>query len=140
MFTIDTSTEFGARIEKQLAGEQVIWLTTVGKSGTPAPNPVWFHWNGSELLVFSQAATAKVHNIKGQPRVALHFNATFSGGEVGVIAGSAVVDPAGPSAEEKAVYDAKYAEGLAELSMTPESFHRDYPVLIRVTPDKLRGF
>lgn len=140
MFTIDTSSAFGARIDKQLLGEQVLWLTTVGKSGTPAPNPVWFHWNGREVLVFSQAGKAKLRNIEGQPRVALHFNATFTGGDVGVISGSAVVDPAGPSEEEKAVYDAKYAEGLAGLEMTPESFHEDYSVLIRITPDKLRGF
>jgi PPOX class probable F420-dependent enzyme len=140
MFTIDTSTAFGARIDKQLAGEQVVWLTTVGKSGTPAPNPVWFHWNGSEVLVFSQASKAKLHNIERQARVSLHFNATFTGGEVGVISGSAVIDSSGPTDEEKAVYDAKYAEGLAGLSMTPEDFHRDYPVLVRITPDKLRGF
>lgn len=140
MFTIDTSTEFGARIEKQLAGEQVIWLTTVGQSGTPAPNPVWFHWNGRELLVVSQPAKAKVRNIEARPRVALHFNATFTGGDVGVISGSAAVDPGGLTDEEKAVYDAKYAEGLASLSMSPEEFHADYSVLIRITPDKLRGF
>ncbi len=140
MFTIDTSTAFGARIEKQLAEEQVVWLTTVGKSGTPAPNPVWFHWNGREVLVFSQPAKAKLHNIEAQPRVALHFNATFTGGDVGVLSGSAVVDPAGPTDEEKAVYDAKYAEGLESLSMTPSDFHADYSMLIRITPDRLRGF
>ncbi|ONI69145.1 PPOX class F420-dependent oxidoreductase [Kribbella sp. ALI-6-A] len=140
MFTIDTSTAFGARIEKQLAGEQVVWLTTVGKSGTPAPSPVWFHWNGREVLVFSQAGKPKLHNIERQPRVAVHFNATFTGGDVGVLSGDAVIDPAGPTDEERAVYDAKYAEGLASLGMTAEQFHQDYPVLIRITPDRLRGF
>ena len=59
MFTIDNSTEFGARIERQLNDELVIWLTTVGKSGTPQPNPVWFSWNGAEILVFSQPGKAK---------------------------------------------------------------------------------
>ncbi|ADB32518.1 pyridoxamine 5'-phosphate oxidase-related FMN- binding protein [Kribbella flavida DSM 17836] len=140
MFTIDTSTEFGARITKQLADELVIWLTTVGGSGTPAPNPVWFHWNGQQVLVFSQAAKAKVHNIERNPRVALHFNATFTGGDVGVLSGTAVIDGSGPTAEELAMYDAKYAEGLASLTMSAEDFHREYPVLIRITPDKLRGF
>ncbi|MEV6288105.1 TIGR03667 family PPOX class F420-dependent oxidoreductase [Kribbella sp. NPDC051770] len=140
MFTIDTSDAFGARIAKQLAGEQVVWLTTVGKSGTPAPNPVWFHWNGREVLVFSQAGKAKVHNVERSPRVALHFNATFTGGDVGVISGDARVDAGGATAEELEVYNAKYAEGLAGLGMSTEDFHRDYPVLIRITPDKLRGF
>lgn len=81
MFTIDTNTGFGARIEKQLGSEDVVWLTTVGKSGTPAPNPVWFTWTGRQILVFSQAAKAKVHNITANGRVAVNFNATDTGGD-----------------------------------------------------------
>jgi PPOX class probable F420-dependent enzyme len=140
MFTIDTSTAFGARIEKQLTDEQVIWLTTVGKSGTPQPNPVWFGWNGEEILVFSQVGKAKVHNVAGQPRVALNFNATFGGGDVGVITGDAVLDGKPATADELAAYNAKYAGGMSGLNMTPDDFHRDYPILIRIRPDKLRGF
>ncbi|TDO44340.1 PPOX class probable F420-dependent enzyme [Kribbella sp. VKM Ac-2527] len=140
MFTIDTNTGFGARIEKQLANEDVVWLTTVGRSGTPAPNPVWFTWTGREILVFSQAAKAKVHKIAANGRVAVNFNATHTGGDVGVITGEAVIDEAGPTADELADYDAKYASGLAGLDMPAEQFHREYPVLIRITPEKLRGF
>ncbi|WBQ02009.1 TIGR03667 family PPOX class F420-dependent oxidoreductase [Kribbella sp. CA-293567] len=140
MFTIDTSTDFGARIERQLRDEQVVWLTTVGRSGTPQPNPVWFGWNGDELLVFSQAGKAKVHNVANQPRVSLNFNATFTGGDIGVITGDATLDGPPATAEELAAYDAKYAEGLASLDMSAETFHRDYPTLIRIKPDNLRGF
>jgi PPOX class probable F420-dependent enzyme len=140
MFTIDTSTDFGARISKQLDNEVVLWLTTVGKSGTPAPNPVWFLWNGTDILVFSQSDKAKLHNIAANPRVSLNFNATHTGGDVGVITGTAILDEAHASPDDLAAYNTKYAEGLAGLDMTPEQFHRDYPVLIRITPDKLRGF
>jgi PPOX class probable F420-dependent enzyme len=140
MFTIDTSTDFGARISKQLDSELVLWLTTVGKSGTPAPNPVWFLWNGREILVFSQSDKAKLHNVTANPRVSLNFNATYTGGDVGVITGNAIVDDAQPTPEDLAAYNTKYAEGLSGLNMTPEQFHRDYPVLIRISPDKLRGF
>lgn len=140
MFTIDTSTAFGARIERQLTDEQVIWLTTVGKSGTPQPNPVWFVWNGSEILVFSQPNQAKVHNVTGQPRVAVNFNATHGGGDVGVLTGEAHLDSKPATEEELTVYNTKYAGGMSGLNISSADFHRDYSVLIRITPDKLRGF
>jgi PPOX class probable F420-dependent enzyme len=140
MFSIDTSSDFGARIAKQLDNELVVWLTTVGKSGTPAPNPVWFLWNGREVLVFSQVGKAKVHNVTAQPRVSLNFNATHTGGDVGVISGTAVIDDNHATDAELTAYNTKYSEGLASLNMSPEAFHREYPVLIRITPDKLRGF
>jgi PPOX class probable F420-dependent enzyme len=140
MFRIDNSTAFGARIERQLNDEVVIWLTTVGKSGTPQPNPVWFGWNGEEILVFSQPGKAKVHNIAGQSRVALNFNATHSGGDVGVLTGEAVLDGKPATDEEYAAYNAKYEDGMSGLNLTADAFHRDYSVLIRIRPDSLRGF
>jgi PPOX class probable F420-dependent enzyme len=140
MFTIDTSTDFGKRIERQLGDERVVWLTTVGRSGTPAPNPVWFLWHDDEILISSQPDKAKLRNITAHPQVAVHFNATYTGGDVGVISGTAVVDTAPIDGEALAAYNAKYAEDIAGLGMTPDQFHADYSVLIRITPEKLRGF
>jgi predicted pyridoxine 5'-phosphate oxidase superfamily flavin-nucleotide-binding protein len=38
----DSGTAFGERVRRRLREEQVIWITTVGKDGTPQPNPVGF--------------------------------------------------------------------------------------------------
>jgi PPOX class probable F420-dependent enzyme len=140
MFTIDTSTDFGKRIARQLDDEIVVWLTTVGKSGTPAPNPVWFLWHDGELLISSQRNKAKLNNITTHPQVALNFNATHSGGDVGVISGTAVIDEQPLSGDALTAYNAKYADDIAALGMTTDGFHQDYSVLIRITPEKLRGF
>jgi PPOX class probable F420-dependent enzyme len=140
MFTIDTSTSFGSRVAKRLADELILWLTTVGRSGAPHPNPVWFLWTGSEILVFSQRGKAKLQNIAANPSVATNFNATDTGGDVCVINGAALVDENGPTDAERSVYDEKYADAIAGLNMSPEHFHQEYPVLIRITPAKLRGF
>lgn len=140
MFAIDESTDFGARIARQLNDEVVVWLTTVGKSGTPAPNPVWFLWHDGKVVITSQRRKAKVHNIEANPRVALHFNATHSGGDVGVLTGQAEVDDQALSGDELAAYNKKYGEDIAGLGMTTEQFHAEYSVPIRITPDKLRGF
>ncbi|TCC25196.1 MULTISPECIES: TIGR03667 family PPOX class F420-dependent oxidoreductase [Kribbella] len=140
MFTIDTSTGFGKRIERQLDDELVVWLTTVGRSGTPAPNPVWFLWHDNEILISSQPNKAKLHNVADHPQVTVNFNATHTGGDVGVISGTAVVDTDPISGDALAAYNAKYGDDIAGLGMTPDQFHADYSVLIRITPGKLRGF
>jgi len=140
MLTIDTSTSFGSRIARQLDDELVIWLTTVAKSGTPAPTPVWFLWHDGEILIASQPDKAKLRNISAAPRVSVNFNATHTGGQVGVVTGTAAIDDEGFSGEERAAYNTKYDKPIAGLGMTPEEFHASYSVLIRITPAKLRGF
>lgn len=140
MIDLDTSTAFGQRIARQLDDEIVVWLTTVAKSGTPVPTPVWFLWHDGEILVSSQRDKAKLRNIAANPRVSLNFNATHTGGAVGVISGTAVVADEPISGDALAAYNAKYGEPIAGLGMTNDGFHADYSVLIRITPDKLRGF
>jgi len=140
MITIDTSSKFGRRIARQLDDEVVVWLTTVGPSGTPAPKPVWFLWHGGQILVASQRGTAKLRHLATNGRVSLNFNATHSGGEVGVITGTALIDDNPIGGNELAAYNDKYASEIAGLGMTPDQFHADYSVLVRITPDKLRGF
>lgn len=140
MFTIDTSSDFGKRIARQLDDEKVLWLTTVAKSGTPAPKPVWYLWHDGQILVGSQPGTAKVQHVVSRPRVSLNFNATHTGGDVGVLTGDAVIDDNGLTPEELAAYNAKYADDITRLGMTPDQFHASYSVLVRITPDNLRGF
>lgn len=140
MISIDTSTTFGTRIARQLDDEVVVWLTTISKSGTPEPTPVWFHWNGHELLISSQPDKAKLRNIAARPRVSVNFNATHSGGDVGVLTGDAVIDEKGLTDDELAAYNTKYGDPITGLGLTPAQFHASYSVLIRIAPDKLRGF
>ena len=140
MFTIDTSTGFGQRIARQLDDERVVWLTTVAPSGTPAPTPVWFLWHDGEILISSEPDKAKLRNVVGHPQVTVNFNATHSGGDVGVISGTAVIDPDPISGDALAAYNTKYAADIAGLGMTLDQFHAAYSVLIHITPKKLRGF
>jgi PPOX class probable F420-dependent enzyme len=87
----DTSSEFGARIERRLADETVIWLVTTSNDGSPQPSPVWFIREGDTLLIFSKPDAPKVRNIRARPRVALHFNTDVHGEDVVVFHG--VINP-----------------------------------------------
>ncbi|MBF6337255.1 TIGR03667 family PPOX class F420-dependent oxidoreductase [Nocardia abscessus] len=137
---VDTETEFGAKVAERLSGESVLWLTTVGPTGTPQPNPVWFQWRDGEFLIFSKPGQSKVRNIQRNPRVALNLNSTEHGGDVVVLTGTARVVEQRPSAAEIASFTTKYAEGLRSINLTDEQFYAEYSVVVRVTPDRLRGF
>ncbi|WP_280239110.1 TIGR03667 family PPOX class F420-dependent oxidoreductase [Nocardia abscessus] len=137
---VDTGTEFGAKVAERLNRESVLWLTTVGPTGTPQPNPVWFQWLDGEFLIFSKSGQSKVRNIQRNPRVALNLNSTETGGDVVVLTGTARVVEQRPSAAEIASFTTKYAEGLRSIEMTDEQFYAEYSVVVRVTPDRLRGF
>jgi PPOX class probable F420-dependent enzyme len=140
MFTLDTSTDFGARVARRLAEEEVVWLTTVRENGQPEPSPVWFLWDGSEFLIYSQPNTTKLANIAARPRVSLSFNSTATGGDVVVFAGEARIIPDEPAATDVPAYLDKYRAGITTIGMTPEGFASSYSVPIRVAPAKVRGF
>ena len=132
--------EFGERAARRLRDEQVVWLTTVGRDGTPQPSPVWFLWEDGAVLIYSQPNTPKVRNIARNGQVALSFNSDEHGGDVVILTGTAEALDGGPQASGNAAYLAKYAGGLDSLKLTPEAFAAEYSMPIRVTPTKLRGF
>lgn len=137
---IDTTTEFGQRVERRLAEEPIVWLTTVSPKGTPQPSPVWFLREGDSVLIYSQPNTPKLRNIEANPKVAISFNATSSGGDVVIFTGEARADSDAPAANDLPAYIEKYGDGIEGLGMTPESFAADYSVPVRVKLTRLRGF
>ena len=137
---IDFNSKFGRRAKKRLKQEQEIWLTTIGKGGTPQPRPVWFYWDGETFLIYSKADAHKVKHIARNPNVALHLNSTTDDGGVVIFHGTANVDPDAPASTKHGAYFRKYKQGIKDINMTPEEFAREYCVAIRVTPTALRGW
>jgi PPOX class probable F420-dependent enzyme len=136
---LDTTTEFGARVERRLREERIGWLTTLGTDGTPQPSPIWFLWDGRTFLIYSQPEQPKLRNIERNPKVALHLDSDGLGGNIVVITGEAGILRDVPSANEVPEYLEKYRPDIARIGMTPESFARAYSVAIRLSPRKLRG-
>ncbi|MFC8597804.1 TIGR03667 family PPOX class F420-dependent oxidoreductase [Isoptericola sp. NPDC057191] len=142
---VDLSTPHGRRTAERLRTEEVVWLTTVDAAGTPQPTPVWFLWRPDgagvgEIVLLSRPGTAKLRNVRRSPRVALHFGTDEVGDDVVVLLGHATVDDGGLSADEAAAFDARYAGPVRRLGTTPGEFRADYGVLLRVVPDRLRGW
>jgi len=138
MANFDSS--IGRKVKRRLRQEQIIWLTTVDSHSTPQPRPVWFHWDGQTVLIFSQPTAAKVRHIAHNPRVALNFNTDADGGDVGVLIGDALISREPPPPNRVKSYARKYKEGIKSLGMTPATLHAEYSVAILVTPQAVRGY
>lgn len=139
-FAIDTDSAFGARAARRLATDRVAWLVTVNAQGQPQPNPVWYLWDGDGAFVYSRPTTPKLRNIQANPRVAFHLDTQDGGDDVVILSGMARVAPELPPANEVDAYIAKYADGIAALDMTPESFAADYSVPVRFDARRIRGY
>ncbi len=136
---IDIATEFGRRVARRLAEEQIIWLTTIDSHGTPQPRPVWFLWDGETFLIYSLPGAAKLRHAAERPQVALHLDSDGQGGDIVVFTGRAEIDQAASPADQAPAYAAKYQSGIAGIGMTSGEFAASYSVALRVTPLKLRG-
>ncbi len=136
---IDTSTDFGARVQRRLGDEQIGWFTTVRADGMPQPVPVWFHWDGETFLILSQPNARKVRNLAVNPNASLHLNCDGQGGDVVILTAQARADMGRPSDERLAAYFAKYAEGIRLLNMTPESVIQEYSTAIHLRPTRVSG-
>jgi PPOX class probable F420-dependent enzyme len=138
MANFDSS--IGRKVKRRLRQEQIIWLTTVDSHSAPQPRPVWFHWDGQTVLIFSQPTAAKVRHIAHNPRVALNFNTDADGGDVGVLIGDALISREPPPPNRVKAYARKYKEGIKSLGMTPATLQAEYSVAILVTPQAVRGY
>jgi PPOX class probable F420-dependent enzyme len=136
----DPATPFGERVAHRLREEKVIWLTTTGADGAPQPAPVWFLWEGETFLIYSLADAKRLAHIARNPRVALNFDGNGSGGDIIVFTGEARRLPDEPPADQNPAFAAKYREYIARRYQTVENFAQRYPVALRVTPGKIRGF
>jgi PPOX class probable F420-dependent enzyme len=135
----DPTTESGARIQKRLEQDKIIWLTTVAADGTPQPNPVWFLWDGESFLFYSQPAARRLKNIARSSRVSLNLEAGPWGDDVLVITGEARLDPAAPPWHQFPGAREKYEEGAKMLGQTLEQLASSFTVTYRVYPERIRG-
>lgn len=136
---VDESTAFGARVAAHLREEIVVWMTVVARKSGPLPMPVWFLWEGGELVQMFSRDGARVRNLEANPLISLNFAGDGRGGDIVVLSGHATVERDGPQAHEVGGYVQKYADQIERIGHTPESFGADYSVPVRIELTALRG-
>ena len=137
---LDLDSPAGARADRRLRTEQILWLTTVRADGQPQSSPVWFLWDGETFLVFSQPSAQKLRNLAGNPRVAVNLESDGTGDEVLTVDGTAAVDPEVPPSDQLEEYRVKYREGIQAMGSTPAELARDFSVAIRIRPSRVRAW
>src|SRR5580692_12175971 len=111
-------------------------LAYVWTDGTPRVVPIWFHWNGREIVMASPPKAPKLKALAKNPRVSLTIDDNTFPHKVLLIRGSARLEPVEgivPEYEAAAAryFDADLAKGwLGQLRTLVSSMVR-----ITVTPD-----
>jgi PPOX class probable F420-dependent enzyme len=134
--------EPGSAVAARLAAAPLGWLTTVRADGQPQSSYIWFHWDGHDLLVFSEPAAAKVRNLAVHPLVSFHLDGDASaGGGVLTIEGRAEVLSGEPDADRIQAYLAKYGESIRTgLNTTPERMREQFSATILIVPTRVRSW
>jgi PPOX class probable F420-dependent enzyme len=129
--TVELTQEVCTRLESDHYG----WLTTVANSGLPVPRLVWFHFDGTDVTVYTTPKAAKVGHVRAHPQVSLHLDSDGHGGGIIVIGGDAAIDATDVDPREDEPYWAKYSVEAAEFGLTEAM--AGYSTKIRITPTKV---
>ena len=116
------------------------WKGKTRGDHTARSAPVWFLWEDETFLIYTLANAKRLAHIERNPHVALNFNSDGTGGDIIVFTGKARQAPDTPPADQYPAYAEKYRGLIAEEFQTAENFARGYPVALRITPTKVRGF
>lgn len=133
--------ELGSTAAQWLLSAQVAWLTTVRADRQPQSSYVWFHFDGSDLLVFSQPHAAKVRNVTANPKVSFHLDGDGEGGRVVTIDAVAEIVDGDLDPARIQAYLMKYDEAIRnQLNTTPEEIRAQFSTALRITPSRVRSW
>jgi PPOX class probable F420-dependent enzyme len=130
--------ELSAQQETLLRRSRNGVLATVGPDGSPHAAPVWYLWDGDEILISTPGTTQKIRDIERNPRVALCVDDQVAAeyltlyGQASIVTGERVTELTWPLLlsylppdEARVRWDRINADGSR--------------VVILLRPDRLRG-
>src|SRR3954451_2444905 len=101
---LDLTQAHDAHIDRRLRSEPIIWLSSIRPDGRPHIVPVWFWWDGTTILIFSQPEAQKVKNLRHNSRVMLALNTADDGEDVVYLEGEAQLAAAGTATPAAPTY------------------------------------
>lgn len=138
METLDPATKDGARALERLETELMGWVTSVDPDGQPQSSPIWFLWQGAEVLVYSHKRAQRNANVESNPHVSFNLNCDADGEEVVAMKGEARIDLSQPPSSANAPYQAKHRHMIERYGWTPEWMAENYPIPIVIAPTHWR--
>jgi PPOX class probable F420-dependent enzyme len=133
---LDLNNPDEAHVDERLREALVVWLGSVRPDGRPHLVPVWFLWDGTTVLIFSQPNNQKVRNLRHEPRVILALDDTDDGADVITLEGIGELVTEPETTTELPAYVAKYDREMRDINLTPQRLAATYSQAIRVTPTR----
>jgi PPOX class probable F420-dependent enzyme len=127
----------------KLANDLILWFGSVRADGRPHSVPVWFLGHDGQALIFSEAKTQKIRNVRRDQRVVLSLETEGTGADVVILDGNAELSSENASAWLPRIgeaYTRKYAEGLKGIGLTVDQMALQYDQVIVVTPTRLTAW
>ena len=124
------------RIDRLLREELVVWLSSVRPDGRPHLVPIWFSWDGREILIASKPNAQKVRNLRANAKVMLALGEAEDDFDVGLLEGQAELVDEPAAAVLPASHLAKYRSQMAAIGLSPFEFHATYSQVIRIVPTR----
>jgi PPOX class probable F420-dependent enzyme len=128
--------------QEMLASSNIARLAYVAPDGTPRVTPVWFHWNGSEVIVGSER-DFKVRAIENNPIVAITIDENDVPYRGLVMRGRAQIDDVGQTVPELRDMAEKYLgpdAGRAYFERASERYSLEARIVIRPTWVRVQDF
>jgi PPOX class probable F420-dependent enzyme len=133
---LDLSQERDAHIDQRLRTELIIWLGTVRPDGRPHLVPVWYLWDGSTVLIFSQPHAQKVRNLRHSAQVVLALNTSEDGEDVVILEGTARLRPDRTVDSTLPAFVTKYDQAMADINTNPQKMAAEYSQAIEIVPKR----
>lgn len=124
------------RIDRLLHEEPVVWLSTVRPDGGPHLVPIWFSWDGREILIASKPNAQKIRNLRANPVVMLAIGEAEDDFDVGLLEGRAELLDAPSAAVLPASHCAKYRSQMSAIGLSQDEFLATYSQVIRIVPTR----
>ena len=119
-----------------LERDAIVWVSSIRPDGAPHVLPVWFHWDGGSILIFSKPHAQKVRNLRAHPRVMVAVGQPGLDFDVELIEGRAeFLDVPTAEALPQAFLD-KYAGLMAQAGIDAARFAEVYSQPIRFRPTR----
>ena len=122
-------------VADRLRNDSIAWLGSVRPDGRPHLVPVWFHWDGETVFIFSKP-DQKVRNLRQNPRVTLALDDSQGGGDVALLDGTAVLLDEPTATIAPPAFIEKYADRMDQMGTTMEIMAAAYSQSIRITPTR----
>ncbi|MDQ3554112.1 MAG: pyridoxamine 5'-phosphate oxidase family protein [Chloroflexota bacterium] len=125
-----------ASVMMALEHHPVVWLSSIRPDGRPHLLPLWFHWDGVSILIFSKPHAQKVRNLRADPRVMVAIGDTGQDFDVELIEAKAEILSVLTESVVPDAFLAKYAAQMSLSGLSRKRFSEVYAQPIRIRPTR----